>query len=93
MFNDWTNNLTKVVDSGKLSIPNFMDLSTAFDTIKHTILLSKLNHYDICGFEKDILRNYLSTRHQYTVYNGFKSVTKQITTGVLQGSILRPLLF
>ena len=39
------------------------------------------------------LRSYLSDRNQYTVVNGCKSALKQIVYGVLQGSVLGPLLF
>ena len=68
--------LTKQVDSGKLSIAIFLDLTKDFDTINHTLLLSKLIHYGICGVENEFLWSYLSNPYQVTVYNGFQSVAK-----------------
>ena len=68
-------------------------LSKAFDTLDHSILLSKLSYYGITGCENKYFVSYLSNRYQYVEYNNAQSVTKLITTGVPQGSILGPLLF
>ena len=65
----------------------------AFDTLDHSILLSKLSYYGITGCENKLFVSYLSNRYQYVEYNNAQSVTKLITTGVPQGSILGPLLF
>ena len=39
--------ITKQMDNGKVTINIYIDLSKAFDTLNHTILLSKLNYYGI----------------------------------------------
>jgi hypothetical protein len=56
--------------------PNMMtlaiccDLSTAFDVIRHDILLSKLNSYGIRGIANEWFNSYLSNRHQYVEIDG-----------------------
>ena len=71
----------------------FLDLSKAFDTVDHTILISKPEHYGIRGLPLEWIQNYLSNRFQYVEYNGFCSLSNKIKCGVLQGSILGPSLF
>ena len=71
----------------------FIDLSKAFDTINHDILLKKLNFYGIRGVPNSWFANYLSNRKQFTEINNCKSALTNISTGVPQGSILGPILF
>ena len=70
-----------------------MDLSKAFDTLDHHILLKKLNNYGIEGPALDWFSSYLPGRQQYVELDGVSSSFSQLSTGVPQGSILGPLLF
>ena len=71
----------------------FMDLSKAFDTLDHTILLSKLDHYGVRGIALQWFSSYLTVRRQFTHYNSVNSDVLYLTCGVPQGSILGSLLF
>ena len=51
--------LSEAIDKSNISIGVFLDLSKAFDTIKHDILLNKLNHYGIRGTALEWFRSYL----------------------------------
>ena len=71
----------------------FLDLSKAFDTINHDILVKKLSFYGIRGVPNYWFANYLSNRKQFTEINNCKSALTNLSTGVPQGSILGPILF
>ena len=81
------------LDKGGYICAIFMDLSKAFDTLNHDLLIVKLGAY---GFETEALRymkSYLTSRKQRLKVNKKFSEWERITTGVTQGSILGPLLF
>ena len=71
----------------------FLDLSKAFDTVNHEMLLSKLEHYGMRGVVKDFFTSYLSNRKQYVHINNYNSQLKDINVEIPQGSTLGPLLF
>ena len=71
----------------------FIDLSKAFDTVDHEILLKKLENYGFRGIPLQLIQSYLTDRRQYTLVNGTKSDLNKVKCGVPQGSTLDPLLF
>ena len=89
----FTDIIGKDLDDGKLDIGLFLDLSKAFDTVGHTILLDKLLYYGIKRIELAWFESYLTNRTQFIRYDGLTSCISSITTDLPQGSILGPLLF
>ena len=85
--------MISALDNHNTQLNIFLDLSKAFDTLDHTILLDKFIYYGIRGTTYNLLRSYLANREQFVELHDTASKTLQISTGVPQGSILRPLLF
>ena len=86
--------LVKSFNDNNFTIGVFIDLSKAFDTVDHQIILGKLKHYGITGNNLKWFHSYLSNRKQFIKFNQTEESTLlNIKCGVPQGSILGSLLF
>ena len=85
--------ITNQLDEGLTPMNKYLDLSKAFDTLEHDILIHKWQYYGVSGSALRLFKNYLTERKQYVVYNETRSEFGSISTGVPQCSILGPLLF
>jgi hypothetical protein len=81
------------MDQGKVVILILLDLSSAFDTVDHTILVNRLISLGIWDNALDWIKDYLSNRTQSVVVDEVTSPPMQLLHGVPQGSVLGPLLF
>ena len=81
-------------ENDKYTVGIFVDLSKAFETVDHTILLKKLEIHRITSANLAWFRSYLTKRKQYIcINNGTKTNKQKVTCGLPQGSILGPLSF
>ena len=85
--------VTNAVEKNESTLGIFLDLSKAFDTIDHEMLLYKLEYYGIRGIVLEWFKSYIRNRKQFVRYKSCDSEYKNIKCGVPQGSILGPLLF
>lgn len=71
----------------------FLDVTKAFDTIPHNLLINKIYRYGIRGKAADLINSFLSNRKQFVSLNNFKSSHMHNGFGTPQGSTLGPILF
>ncbi len=87
------NDLLLAADSCFLSILIILDISAAFDTISHSVLLERLACIGIADNALLWFSSYLSGRKQFVQIKDIQSDSVSVTHGVPQGSVLGPLLF
>jgi len=95
--------IQETLDKGLFSIGIFLDLTKAYDTLNHEVLLEKLSIYGIRGITNLWFESYLTNRRQCVeinqsdlnkdMINRYRSSCREIKQGVPQGSVLGPLLF
>ena len=89
MVDDWSDN----INNGSITAACFLDLTKCFDTVNHSILLSKLRSYGCSDSVINWFKSYLANRQQIVRCNSSLSKIHTINIGVPQGSILGPILF
>ena len=91
---DVTSCLLGSADEGRVTILTLLDLSAAFDTLDHNILLARLHDmFDISGKAFEWFSSYMSDRFQSVSVNGRVFSQMKLHYGVPQGSVLGPILF
>ena len=90
---NFTEKIYNALNKKEMSVALFVDLSKAFDTVNHRILLKKLEMYGVRGKALDLFTSYLSNRKHVTRIADCTSSPKPINLSVPQGTHLAPLLF
>ena len=86
--------LLSAIDNKEVTCLILLNLSAAFDTVNHNILLNRLKyHFGVSGTALSWICSYLTGRTQKVVIDGFESEAVKLTQGVPQGSVLGPVLF
>jgi len=90
---DVVENIYQNLDASLTVVGIYLDLTKAFNTVNHDLLLYKLQNYGIQGIAYHWFKSYLCNRQQFTVINNVSSCFTYVPCGVPQGSTLGPLLF
>ena len=90
---DLVGNIITELEKNNYTIGIFLDMSRAFDTIKLSILLKKLEHYGIRGIAQQWIASYLCDRKLKVIFENTESNIESINTGSPQGANLSPFLY
>ncbi len=86
-------NILRALEEGEGADVIYLDFSKAFDKVKHSILMKKLEHIGIRGNIHKWIENFFTERSQSVIVEGCQSKQSLVRSGVAQGSVIGPLLF
>ena len=87
------NDICRAIGERKVVLLVMLDLSAAFDTVSHELLLNTLHNFGIRETALEWFRSYINERDQTVRVHGAMSEARQLSWGVPQGSVLGPILF
>ena len=90
------NDISRSIDDGGCVMLLLLEMSAAFDTVDHSILLSRYRlstSFGINGKALAWFRSYLHNRSQFISIDSYRSTNRPLTCGVPQGSVLGPILY
>ena len=90
---EFIDQLNTAFENKNIGLGIFLDLSKAFDSTNHDILLRKLKCYGIRGISLELIHSYLFNRKQFVYIDGVNSTLLTLAGGIPQGSILGQLIF
>ena len=93
LLTDPTDHSLRQMDAGNITAVVLLDMSSAFDTVDHPILIQRLRSSGVAGLALQWFKSYLTGRSQFVKVNDATSDPTPLTFGVPQGSVGGPLLF
>ena len=90
---DLIGNITESLDNKQMTLAVFLNMSKAFDTIEHPLLLQKLENYTIRGLTLQWFESYLSQRKLLVEIDNTQSELFNVEYGTVQGSVLGPIFY
>lgn len=76
-----------------VAVALFIDVSKAFASLEHKLLLTMLEHYEVCCLALQWFSTYLSNQFQFTEFKGMRAFRRLFVSGIPQGSVLGPYLY